>query len=150
MFDLEALGLVTTHVPEIERLPKGEPVRIRFKPQQSVRIRLAKHDFVLVSGTQFLLVDEPGEDVRVNGPRCVISRGASCNAMVDSRYRAVSHKHLIVETNDENWVQFTDISSLGTALPVGVRECLPITQMPWKNISVLPSRGTRSLCAIWA
>ena len=102
MFDLEALRLVTSHVPEIERLPKGEPARIRFKPQQSLRIWLAKHDFVLVSGTQFLLVDESGEDVRVNGPRCVISRGASCKAMVESRYRAVSHKHLIVVINDED------------------------------------------------
>ena len=119
MFDLEALGTAATQMPEMERLPKGEPVRIRFKPHQSLRIRLAKHNFVLVSGTHFLLVDESGADVRVNGPRCVIGRGASCNAVVDNRYRAVSRKHLIIEINDEGWVQFTDISSLGTALPVG-------------------------------
>ena len=41
--------------------------------------------------------------------------------MVDNRYRAVPLKHLIVETNDESWVQFIDISSLGTAQPVGER-----------------------------
>ena len=119
LFDLEALGTASAMPPEMERLPKGEPVRIRFKPHQSLRVRLAKHDFVLVSGTQFLLIDESGSDVRVNGPRCVIGRGAGCGAVVDNRYRAVSRKHLIVEINDEGWVQFTDISSLGTLLPVG-------------------------------
>ena len=60
LFNLEALGSASAYPIELDRLPKGEPVTVRFKPHQSLRIRLAKHDFVLVSGPQFLLIDDTG------------------------------------------------------------------------------------------
>jgi hypothetical protein len=48
MFDFEALGTAATRMSEMQRLPQDEPVRIWFKPHQSLRTRLAKHEFVLV------------------------------------------------------------------------------------------------------
>ena len=102
-----------------KRMAKGESLRMHFKQHQSLRMRLGKHDFVLVSGQQFLLIDECGAEVRVVGPRCLIGRGSGCGATVNQRYRSVSRKHLIVEIEDDGWVHLTDISSLGTFLPSG-------------------------------
>lgn len=116
-FNLEALGSVSGYPIELGRLPKDEPVTVRFKPHQSLRIRLAKHDFVLVSGLRFLLIDDTGADLKLDVPRCVIGRGINCGAIVSNRYPEVSRKHLIVETQDDGSAVLTDISSLGSYLP---------------------------------
>lgn len=117
LFNLDALGSASAFPPEMDRLPKGDPVTVKFKPHQSLRVRLAKHDFILVSGPQFLLIDDTGADIKIVGPRCVVGRGTNCGAIVSNRYRAVSRKHLIIELTDEGNAKLTDISSLGTYLP---------------------------------
>ena len=116
-FDLAELAALPLASTTIERTAKGESLRVRFKLHQSLRLRLGKHDFLLVSGQHFLLIDECGAEVRVIGPRCLVGRGSECGATVNQRYRPVSRKHTIVEIEDDGGVQLTDISSLGTFLP---------------------------------
>ncbi len=117
LFELRDLDGDATVMTSLERLPKGEVVSVRFRPHQSLSLRLAKYDFVLVSGAPFLLIDDKGSDVKLNGRRVVIGRGANCQVSLDGRFKSISRKHLIVELDDDGTVHFTDISSMGTYLP---------------------------------
>ena len=74
LFELRDLDGDATVMTSMERLPKGEVVSVRFRPHQSLSLRLAKYDFVLVSGAPFLLIDDKGSDVKLNGRRVVIGR----------------------------------------------------------------------------
>jgi hypothetical protein len=119
LFDLRDLAGDATVLPAVERLPKGEVVSIKFAPHQSMPIRLAKYDFVLVSGAPFLLVDDTGADVRLPPGRMVLGRGTGCSVVLDPRYRSVSRKHVVINIDDDGTAHFTDISSVGTFLPAG-------------------------------
>ena len=120
LFELRDLAGDATAMTSMERLPKGEVVSVRFLPHQSLSVRLANYDFVLVSGAPFLLVDEKGSDVKLKGRRIVIGRSSSCQVSLDRRLKSISRQHLIVELADDGTVHFTDISFLGTYLPSSV------------------------------
>lgn len=117
LFDLRELADDSTAMHGLERLPKGEPCSVKFAPHQSMRIRLAKYDFTLVSGSQFLLIDDTGGDLRLPPGRVILGRGNTCSVMLDARYRSISRKHVIVQIADDGTVAFTDVSSMGTFLP---------------------------------
>ncbi|NKC13599.1 MAG: FHA domain-containing protein [Gammaproteobacteria bacterium] len=102
----------------MERLPENEPVRVDFGPRQSPVLRLANHDFTLVSGSHnFLLIDDTGGDIRLPGNHAVVGRASSCGAVLSARYRSVSRKHLMIEIHDDGTVYLTDISLMGTYIP---------------------------------
>ena len=46
----------------------------------------------------------------------IVGRDASCDVLMNSAYREVSRKHLIIEVAEPNLVRLTDISSHGTFL----------------------------------
>ncbi|MBT6276278.1 MAG: FHA domain-containing protein, partial [Chromatiales bacterium] len=116
-FDLADLSGDATLNQSLERLPKGEAIKVRFGAHQSMILRFAKYEFTLVSGAQFLLIDDCGADLRLPSPHCVVGRGSGCNVMLHGRFRSMSRKHLMIDIEDDGTAYLTDISSMGTFVP---------------------------------
>ena len=104
----------------LTRLPKGEAVLVRPRPNSDFELSLSKHPFVFRNRNPRELVDENG-NVHVVGPgKNIIGRDAVCNIVVDTSLRDVSRMHLIIEPLDGGVLRFTDLSSHGTFLPTGL------------------------------
>lgn len=105
------------HSSTFNRLPKGDPVEVSMAPGQALEIKLANHRFMLVSGVPWLLVDDVGEDLRLQPGRTVVGRSADCEAVVHESYVSVSRRHMALDIQGTESVIITDLSSLGTFLP---------------------------------
>lgn len=117
IFDV-ALGDNASPGPlEFSRLPKGEPHAIALSAGQCIQLMLAHHRFALVCGSPWRLVDEFGEDMPLTPERCVAGRSNECDLVVDHGFRAISRRHVVFETQGQELLQITDISSLGTFVP---------------------------------
>ena len=117
LFDLDLLLDGESSDKDLARLPKGETVAIAMQPHQSLTIMLARYRFLLVSGSPFLLTDDSGHDVKLPAGKSVVGRSSEADVTVDTGYRAVSRRHLMVETGADGLLRLTDISSLGTFVP---------------------------------
>jgi len=103
--------------PKMMRLPKGESLALYFQPHQSFPLMMGKFSFLLISGDPFLLIDECGQDYKLRLGKNIIGRGVGNDVIVDSAFRSVSRKHLVIDTVTDGPVQLTDISTLGTFVP---------------------------------
>ena len=99
------------------RLPKGETIEIPLLRERSLNIVLARHLFCLVSGAPIRFVDDKQQDCALRPGKNIVGRDASSDVVVHSSYRAVSRRHLIIETEPNDTIRLTDISSLGTFVP---------------------------------
>jgi hypothetical protein len=117
VFDAAALAGDPPDGLEFNRMPKGDPLEIALCIGQAVQIMLARHRFLIVSGTPWLLVDEFGEDCKLRAGRNLVGRSTECDAMVHDSYRAISRRHAVLETEGTALLRLTDISSLGTFVP---------------------------------
>ncbi len=115
--DLDLIEDQQSGTEELARLPKGETIAIAMQPHQSLSLVLARYRFVLVSGSPFLLVDDSGHDVKLAPGKIVVGRSGEADVTLDGGYRAVSRRHLMVETGNDGCLRLTDISSLGTFVP---------------------------------
>ena len=98
-------------------MPKGETVDICLATNQSVTVILAKHRFSIVRDDKFRFIDESGRDIALRRGKNIVGRDYTSDVVVDTEYRDVSRKHLIVETEGLEVIRLTDISSLGTSIP---------------------------------
>ena len=117
IFDVAKDDNPSSEPTEFNRLTKGEPLDIPISSGQCVQIMLAHYRFALVCGSPWRLVDEYGEDLRLTEGRCVTGRSAECDLVVHDSFRAISRRHVVLETHATNLLRVTDISSLGTFLP---------------------------------
>jgi len=99
------------------RLPKGETIEIPLLRERSLNMVLARHPFFLVSGDPIRFVDDQQQDHVLRPGKNIVGRDASSDVVVSASYRAVSRRHLIIETERGDTVRLTDISSLGTFIP---------------------------------
>ena len=104
---------------EFNRVPKGESIEIEFDRHQSLNLLMARYRFTMVSGEPYLLVDENGNDLKLRRGKNIVGRSAQCDVAIDSVFKAISRKHLIVEAYGTGIVKLTDISTLGTFVPRG-------------------------------
>lgn len=102
----------------VQRLPRGEPVDVRLLPGQEMTLRLSVHPFKMVRADGAYLVDEQGREYPLQSRRSSVGRSTDNDVVVDSAFRAISRKHLIVEFPSKDRVTFTDRSSHGTYLPL--------------------------------
>ena len=113
----------TPYVPEhdstaeLQRLPKGETVEIHFAHDEAVNVVLAKHTFSILTDDAIHFLDDQQHDHVLRPGKNIVGRDASSDIVIDSNYRAVSRRHLIIETEGSSLVRLTDISSLGTFIP---------------------------------
>jgi hypothetical protein len=100
------------------QLRKGEAVEIPLWPQEPLVLVLANHPFYVVSEGGLYLVDEANQRYPLRSGRNIVGRDPQCDTVVDAAFKDVSRKHLLIETQGEAALRLTDISSLGTAVPV--------------------------------
>ena len=98
-------------------LPRGETICLRFTNNPELNVRLSTHNFKLVAGKHFYLIDEHGANYLVRRGKNLVGRQAGCDVVIDPVYRGVSRKHLIIEPVSETVALITDISSHGTYVP---------------------------------
>ena len=117
ILDPADLAMDDAHSSTFNRLAKGDPTQVSMAPGQALEIKLANHRFILVSGVPWLLVDDAGEDLRLQPGRTVVGRSADCEAVVHESYVSVSRRHMALDIQGTESVIITDLSSLGTFLP---------------------------------
>ena len=99
------------------RLPKGETVEVDLAVEDNVSVLLAKHLCGLTSNSgKIIFIDDGDQPTQLRRGKNIVGRDASCDILINSSYREISRKHLIVELGDESIVRITDISSHGTSL----------------------------------
>ena len=118
LFDLTIISNEGHRNSRFMLLPKGKTIEISLAPKQSITVLLAKHRFSIVREDQFRFVDESGREIALCHGKNIMGRANENEVVVDSNYRKVSRKHLIVETQDLEAIHLTDVSSLGTFIPV--------------------------------
>jgi len=102
---------------EFERIPKGEPVTITYKPGDIMEIMLSKHKCQIISGDNMEFIDHEGRTYKLENGRTVIGRDTVSTILLDPSLRDISRLHLIIEKFDECTIQMTDLSSHGTYIP---------------------------------
>jgi hypothetical protein len=100
-----------------DRLPKGETIDVALSKQQTLAVLLGKHRFQIVLGSSVRFIDEGKCNLPIKEGKNIVGRDTSCDVIIDSGYRDISRKHLIIEKEGAGLLKFTDISSLGTFLP---------------------------------
>lgn len=116
--DLEAGAGGGAQAEGFVRLPKGEAVSIRLPAGQEIALSLAGHRFRLVEGRPSHLVGENGDQHTLQQGKNLIGRELGNHIVVDSSYRDVSRKHLLIDLADPHMVRLTDMSAHGTFIPV--------------------------------
>ena len=113
-FELAADKGDKAHSEGFTRLPKGEVVAIHLQPGQKIEISLAGHRFGLLEGTPLRLIGENGDQHILQQGKNLVGRELGNHVVVDSSYRDVSRKHLLIDFADPRTVHLTDVSSQGT------------------------------------
>jgi len=101
----------------LQRLPRGEAIKIYALPGHPVEVMLAKHLFKLINDDGWALCDIHGRRYPLGDRQNMIGRGSDNDVTLDSEFRNVSRRHLIAEPFDDHIVVLTDISSHGTFAP---------------------------------
>lgn len=111
-----ASGLEAADGHALVRLPRGEPREATLPRGEGVNLRLADRGFTLIAGQPLTLVDEGGR-VHPLGPGTHgIGRDLRNAIVLDTAYRTLSRRHLVVEVLGAERLRLTDLSSHGTWL----------------------------------
>ncbi|RKZ38069.1 MAG: hypothetical protein DRQ37_00245 [Gammaproteobacteria bacterium] len=117
IFDLTTLAGTDKKDAEFSRLPKGETIEITLEPNEPVEVMLAKHRFSLIADGEIQFIRKAGDRCRLHPGKNIVGRDSSNDVIIDENLRDVSRKHLIIETEGNNLIRLTDISSMGTFVP---------------------------------
>ncbi len=96
------------------RIPKGEAVSVRLPAGRDLGLSLAGHRFRLAYGNPCRLVGENGDEHTLQQGKNLVGRELGNHIVVDSSYRDVSRKHLLIDLASLPVVYITDVSSHGT------------------------------------
>lgn len=98
----------------LNRLPRGEAVRLRLRQGQSLAIRLARHAFALCHEHDWALIGANGQRYVLRAGLNSVGRSRTNSVAVDSGLKNVSRRHLLAELLDHDQIMLTDVSSAGT------------------------------------
>lgn len=100
------------------RIPKGKAVELRLEEGQDLPLLLAKHPFQIVHATgRFAFVGPGMEPHPLLGQPMLVGREPANDIVIDSNFRDVSRRHLLIEFDGTRLLRLTDLSSHGTSLP---------------------------------
>jgi hypothetical protein len=117
IFDVEPTpGSAQADEPHVE-MPRGETIAVRLRSGEALDLRLSGHPFRLYAGRRFYLIDETGEQHLLRPGKNMVGRQADGDVVVPTELRAVSRRHLIIETLGEDCALLTDVSAHGTSIP---------------------------------
>lgn len=99
---------------ELVELRRGEPYELRLPRGEALALRLADRGFSLIAGQPVTLLDERGKVYALaSGMNCV-GRDLGNDVAVDTAYRTVSRRHLLIEVNGHDRLRLIDLSTHGT------------------------------------
>jgi hypothetical protein len=101
----------------LQRLPRGEAVKLYALPGHAIDIRLAKHAFRLVNDNGWVLCEADGRRHALADVQTMVGRGRDNDIRLDAQYNYLSRRHMIVEPQDDHVILVTDLSSHGTFAP---------------------------------
>ena len=64
-----------------------------------------------------LFIDDTNNSLRLTDGRYATGRDSECGIPLNPEYRDISRKHLMVDVVEQQQVQLTDVSSLGSFVP---------------------------------
>ena len=99
------------------RLPRGEAVTLYTLPGHPIALLLAKYSFELVNQNGWFLIDSMSKKHRLSRDLNYVGRGRENDVALNSDYRNVSRKHVIIHPLDDQSVVLIDLSSHGTFVP---------------------------------
>ncbi len=102
---------------EFSRMPKGETIEIDLPDVKEIGIMVAKHKCTLKHSDKPIFIDDIGEETTLRSGRNIIGRDSNSDVVINTQYRDVSRKHLIIEIETGGIVKLIDISSHGTSVP---------------------------------
>ena len=97
-------------------LERGETMTVRIPRGEALELKLSEHPFRLYGGRSHYLIDENGAQHTLRPGKNMVGRQVDGDVVVDPHLRAVSRRHLIIETIDEETVALTDVSAHGTSI----------------------------------
>ena len=118
IFELSRQSATREDTNQLERLPKGETVAIRFRDSAGMEIMLSTNRFKLTVGKPLSLVDEDGNNYPVKAGKNYIGRDVKNEVVINAKYRDVSRTHVIIEPYGTDTALITDLSSHGTFVPI--------------------------------
>ncbi|HIF50866.1 MAG TPA: FHA domain-containing protein [Thiotrichaceae bacterium] len=104
---------------EMEKMPKGENVTIRMKPNLEIDVVLSRHQCKIVSsGSSSKFVDQAGRSYELKTGKNLIGRDSKSDIVLDPNFRDISRMHLLIEADESNTLYLTDLSAHGTYIPI--------------------------------
>lgn len=117
LFDASSTGDCATVNGSMQRLPRGEAVKLYALPGHAIDIRLAKHAFRLLNDNGWVLCEPDGRRHSLGDVQTMVGRGRENDIRLDAQFGYISRRHLIIEPQDDHVILVTDLSSHGTFAP---------------------------------
>lgn len=117
VFDVSASGKDSALNGNLQRLPRGEAVKLYALPGHAIEIRLAKHPFRLLNDNGWVLCEPDGRRHALADAQTMVGRGRDNDIRLDAQFNYLSRRHIIVEPHDDHVILVTDLSSHGTFAP---------------------------------
>lgn len=117
VFDVSTSGNDVALSGNLQRLPRGEAVKLYALPGHAIDIRLAKHPFRLLNDNGWVLCETDGRRHALADAQSMVGRGRDNDIRLDARFNYLSRRHMIVEPLDDHVILITDLSSHGTFAP---------------------------------
>ena len=117
LFDVSTTGDGISGNGSLQRLPRGEAVKLYALPGHAIDIRLAKHAFRLLNDNGWVLCEPDGRRHSLGDAQTMVGRGRENDIRLDAQFGYLSRRHLIVEPQDDHVILVTDLSSHGTFAP---------------------------------
>lgn len=117
VFDVSMSGDDGALNGNLQRLPRGEAVKLYALPGHAIDIRLAKHPFRLLNDDGWVLCEPDGRRHVLADARTMVGRGRDNDIRLDAQFNYLSRRHMIVEPQDDHVILVTDLSSHGTFAP---------------------------------
>ena len=102
----------------MRRLPKGEPISFGISASTPLHVKLVKHACTITVDNGLMFIDDANNSSPLTAGRYTIGRDGECEIPLNPEYRDISRKHLIVDVVGQQQVQLTDVSSLGSFVPM--------------------------------
>ncbi len=117
VFDISTSGNDIALRGNLQRLPRGEAVKLYALPGHAIDIRLAKHPFRLLNDNGWVLCEPDGRRHALADAQSLVGRGRDNDIRLDAQFNYLSRRHMIVEPQDDHVILITDLSSHGTFAP---------------------------------
>lgn len=117
VFDVSTCGYDKTLSGNLQRLPRGQAVKLYALPGHAIDIQLAKHPFRLLNDNGWVLCEPDGRRHSLADAQTMVGRGRDNDIRLDPEFNYLSRRHMIVEPQDDHVILVTDLSSHGTFAP---------------------------------